>query len=203
MALSLPHIGAKGRYVLKAPLDTRVGNKVYTCIGVRSFTDVIRQGRDPFGLYYTKLELEELDYERDLKDTPYFISLQEESGKVVVVPAYYIESFPAMGGIAYEVIGLVVNLGALPIDLVLTHVHNAVKDTVLGHLGITPEVQSVKLSETDYVSAEDHANIEAARDLAIENRKTMHARLLEAQARIQELESERDALLGYVDDLTP
>lgn len=200
MSTPLPHIGAKGRYVFKAPLDTRVGNKVYTCIAIRDFSDVINQGRDPQALYYAPLSLDAMDYHLDLSSNPHLISLQSEMGDVVVVPASYIESFPIAGGIAYEVMGLVVNLGALPIDYTLTHIHTAIKEVVLANLGVDAQVQSVKLSETEFLSANEHATVEAARNQAITNRKTQHARLLEAQARIQELESERAALIQYIEE---
>lgn len=200
MNTPLPHIGAKGRYVLKAPLDTRVGNKVYTCTAIRNFSDVIRQGRDPEGLYYTPLQLDNLDYQRDLRNNPYLISLQTESGDTVVVPAHYILSFPFAGGHAYEVMGLVVNVGALPIELSLMHIHAAIKEAVLANLGMEPEVQTVALSETDYLTEDEHIAVESARELAITNRKTQHARLLDAEARILELESERDALMQYIEE---
>lgn len=204
MSTPLPHIGAKGRYVFKPPLDTRVGNKVYTCIAIRDFSDVINQGRDPQALYYTPLSLDAMDYHRDLRSNPHLISLQSEMGDVVVVPAFYIESFPIAGGIAYEVMGLVVNLGALPIDMTLTHIHTAIKEVVLANLGVDATVRSVKLSETEYLSADEHAIVESARNQAITNRKTQHARLLEAQARIEELESERAALIQYIEEnITP
>lgn len=197
----IPSIDAKGVYVLKEPLATLLKpGMVLTCIGIRTFGDVVSDGRDPFTTYYQPLELPKEAYEEQAKLGGYIISLITESNQSYHIPAEYIVSAPIPGGVPYEVLGLVAGIGPIAKDKDLTFMEVAVENLIKDKLGIVTDVNFVKLSDTVHMDSTEAQDLENARENAITDKTTDSSKLAAAITRIEELEFENTVLKKHIAD---
>ena len=160
----LPDINSVGNFTLKAPYDVLIKNNVsYTCKAIRSLSDCVAEGLDPFGYYYESVGLSQIEYDIDLKNDVSIVSLQTKNGEWLYIPSNYIIRFPNMNGVVYRAIMLGISLGALPdtmkLDALKTSITNLVYDTI----GVTSVVKEIVISIPAIVSKENHDVIETAR----------------------------------------
>ena len=194
-----PPINVTGVYTLANPFATDVApNTPYTNIAVRKFADVIRRGEDPFALYYDPKGIDYATYQADLNAGECIVTLRSAAGQFIYVPTPYILSFPNQSGIAYTVITLAVNLGAIPNTADLSVIRQKMSDVVHDYYGVTPTIQQVAISETVTKSAADHAAVEAARQAEITERQTDYAKYLQAQATVQAQAQQINQLENYI-----
>ena len=194
-----PPINVTGVYTLANPFATDVvPNTPYTNIAVRKFADVIRRGEDPFALYYDPKGIDYATYQADLNAGECIVTLRSAAGQFIYVPTPYILSFPNQSGIAYTVITLAVNLGAIPNTADLSVIRQKMSDVVHDYYGVTPTIQQVAISETVTKSAADHAAVEAARQAEITERQTDYAKYLQAQATVQAQAQQINQLENYI-----
>lgn len=199
MALTNPQFGTVGTFTFKAPFDTRIPAGTLTCTSVRSPNDVSQNGRDPFTHYYVPYGLTREQYETDLTLGVLFIGLQGAKGDYYTVPTTYIESFPPLAGIPYSTLALAVSLGALPENLDIEHVIQAVSRTVQDLLGVTPEIQTGKLSEVYYLDEVDHLRLTNAREALVKETQTAQAKYLELSERFTELQTRYNYLVQHIE----
>ena len=160
----LPVINASGSFVLKDKLATAISQEqYYTVVAIRKIEEIEALGIDVLSTYYLPLNLTEEDYTRDQSNHYSIISLKSSSGEIKHIPSYYLASFPSGSGIVYSVVGLGVELGALPVDFDLSHLENKIKSLVISEIGVNPRTRVLTLSNQEMVTQTTHDRIEAAR----------------------------------------
>lgn len=186
----LPPIGTSGVWSLKAPFDTKPVNGIaYTLISIRKLTDILNAGADPEALYYTPFAITHADYLNDLDANVSILSLNNASYDTIYVPSSYVNKYPDIGGIPYNVYGITAELGSLPESVNLDYLLTLINDVIRENIGIaSPNAGLVVLGETTLVSAADSQTLEAARHANITAATTDHAKYLAAIA-------QRDAAL--------
>lgn len=163
--LILPEIQATGAWKLKSPYQNLLTEGIwYTCIAVRKLEDYINRGIDVFEEYYnTPYMIPKERYEQDLAGGACIIIVRNASGDVKAFPNTYLESFPAGGGVAYQSLAAVVELGAVPVDMDLTTLQNSINALVKDTLGVVKETKLVNLAPKQLLDRESAKRIEAAR----------------------------------------
>lgn len=181
-----PPINVTGVYTLSGPwAQDVVPNTPYTNIAIRKFADIIRDGQDPYQVYYQTKNLQLADYQRDYDAGECIVTLRSAGGQFIHVPTSYILSYPNQSGVPYAVMVLGVNLGAIPNQADLSVIKQKISDVVHDYYGVTPSIQQAVISEVQNKSAADHAAIEAARQNEIRERQTDYSKYLAAQATVQ------------------
>ena len=197
----IPTVGVKGIFVLGDPLTNKIQpGLVLTCTAVRSLGDYINLGSDPFKLVYEPLQLTREVYEEQAKAGTYVASLKSESNQTFRIPVEYIISAPQPGGVAYEILALVAELGPIAKDKDLTFFTAATKNLIKDKLGIDAVVDLVKISDTKHLDSQEAEILETARDNAINDRTTDSSKLTTATQKISEQQVEIDALKQYIAD---
>lgn len=197
----IPTVGVKGVFVLADPLNNKIEpGRVLTCTAIRSLGDIVSQGRDPYEAYYVPLDLPREAYTEHAQAGTYIATLESESNQVYRIPVNYIVSAPQPGGIPYEVLAMVVNLGPIAKDKDLTFFTSAVSNLVRDKLGITITPELVKISDTHHIDSEEAEQLEASRDNAINDRTTDSSKLTTMAQTISEKDVEIAALKKYIVD---
>lgn len=195
-----PSLYASGKWVLTAPYVADP-SKTYTCMAIRSFSDITVLHEDVFINYYEPLGIAEAQYLQDDAAKVCIVTIMSESGEVIYVPDSYIESYPDISNTLYSHIVLSISLGALPdklgLDFLKAQLENACGDV----LGVTPDVLVHKSPSTGFVSAQDHANNEAARIAGITLVKSDYTRMLELQAQVATQQQTISVLVQRLQDL--
>lgn len=183
-----PPLNTRGRYVLRTPWSTNPA-MLYTCLAIRSFSDIYKLGYDVYRTYYVPMGLTngavlggatfQFDAERSAGAN--IITLRAEDGSFIYVPDTYISSYPDLGEHVYSHMVLSVSLGSLPDYLDLAAVKDAVSGVVSQSFGIIPTVKEHRVPATINPTAAQHESMEAARTAAITLLETDHARALRYQ----------------------
>lgn len=198
----IPPIGYPGIFKLRDPFNTLiVPDVIYTCQAVRRIEDLIASGMDPYNEFYYKHKLTPDMYKNDLLLGVCIITLQSVGGgSVVYVPSTYIESYPQAGGVSYTVLGLAVDLGALPDTTNLSLLTDKVKSVVQNTIGVIPEIKPVAISASTLVPHLEHDTLERSRLLNIENSQTDYAKVLRLESQNQSLVQKVQELEKYIKD---
>lgn len=202
-AYILPNVGASGAINLKVPFAGLCATNVpYKVTGIRTLQDVVADGLDPFNSYYVTHSISEAKFLADLADGVCIVSLLSPTGETVRVPNSYLETLPVSTGVPYSVTIVGVNLGSLPEGMSLAYFMSTVSQLAHDLLGITnAEVKLAKASSTTYLTIDDAATVEAARNAVMSTVVTDRAKLIAAQATIVELQSKNADLEAFI--LTP
>lgn len=200
----IPPINVSGIFTLASPFNTQVTpGTVYKCIAIREFPDILKKGEDPFVLYYHPNGLSEQDYTNDYNAGEAIVTLRSAGGQFIYVPTSRILSYPNQAGVRYTGIALAVRLGPIPDNLDLSVVVQKISDDVRDYFGITPQIQKVAYTESVNKSAADAATLEAARQAAITQTQTDHAKLIAAQATITAQAQQIVALQDWIKQHIP
>lgn len=199
--LLIPKVWSQGGFTFHDPFATRdPQHKNSTVTAVRTFGDILNNGRDPFTKYYVPLELDKDTYDKHAQENGGIVSLKSESGHVWDVPFHYIKSMPLAGGIPYDGLAMVMNLGPIAkgkdLDFLLTKVNNLILDNI----GIESKPHLVQVAETTLLTLEEADRIEASRENAIRDTHTDSGALAVALARVAELEAENALMAKYIKD---
>lgn len=191
----VPSIGMSGIWTLKPPLDTYLPEQaIYTCKAIRSISEYIEQGTDPYDFIYSPLGIPEEDYNDDYNENVYIVSLQGEEGSWVYIPVTYIDSFPFTAGIVHERKGLVLSFPLLPsetnYDLLID---KAIEYSEL-ILGVTPETSVVSIGH-QYILPEDES------DLLLEERRLLMSVTNIDKIYIQKLENQVQSLTSMLNQI--
>jgi hypothetical protein len=186
MSSLIPPINSKGFFTLKSPW-AMPANAVYECIAVREFADFSAIGEDLYALVYQPKSLDRTVFETDQTNDEKIITLASATKATIYVPSSYITGYPSMDNVAYSHVVASASLGALPDTLDLTFLQDQLAGVISDVIGVTTEIHLNVAPSDNYISAAQHATLEAARQDAIANRTTDRARLLEADVTIDGL----------------
>ncbi len=200
-ALIIPTIGAKGFYKLKAPFNSFLHeDEQYSCQGVRSLGDYIGFNEDPLNNIYLYYGLTEEDFNNDVANNMFIVSLQSENGQWIYVPASYLSSYPIMNGIPYQNIMLGVSLGAVPNTVDLAPIQTLIANVVYENYGVQPIIKPVILSKPKLIDVDSHNTIQNARLIRATQRKTDYGRYRELQTQYDQLQERYRILEEFVKD---
>lgn len=195
----IPPIGATGVYQLLAPFSSQlVSGAIYECMAVRTLTDIITLGLDPFTEYYEPNGISETIYKNHLAAKGCIVSLRSSSGKWVYVPSHYIQSYPNIGGIRYTGLILSANIGPVPDSLALGPVRQKITDVISEYLGVSTSVNVVAITDTKLIAQDVATSIEANRQANIANVRTDYSRYLEEKNKADALQVKLTELENYI-----
>lgn len=193
----IPRIHTAGIYTLDEPFAAQVLlNVEYTCKAIRTFSELIEMGVEPYEEYYEPYKIERQSYEEDVENGVVIVTLRSTQGTFIILPDSYIKAIPNANGFNYHAALLSVDLGVIPSDLDLASLKDTIRQVTEDYLGIQDvDVQEVAVSDTTIISSEDHDRLEAARKANIkvfESDRSKAIRLADVnealQIRIKELE---------------
>ncbi len=202
-----PVIGLKGRYTGITPYNgLLLATNTYTCIAIRKFTDIVKEGDNVYEKYYQEYGVDPTVFAEHEVEGVNIITLQRNDGEFVFIPDAYIESFPLMTDVEYLRVSLLVDMGVLPnyIDYTLLQdrILNVVRELV------NPPNNTVYISRvpTDgVISAGDHETLEATRTAGLVVSTTDYAERIRLQQLVDEqtllIEDLSNKLLQYSTDL--
>lgn len=203
-----PPLLTKGRYTVAAPFTVNP-TSIYTCVAIRSFSDIYQLGYDVYKTYYEPMGLVNgtvvgsttFDFNVERNKQPNIITLRSEEGTFLYVPDTYITSFPDMGDILYNHMVLSVSLGALPDYLDLSSLKAAIQSIVAQHFGVASSVVSEhRTPSTNNPTRTQHEVLETARLAAITLLETDHAKALRLQVQNTLLQNKINALTAILDN---
>ena len=195
----LPAIGALGKYELKEPYNILIQPDLeYICIALRKLEEIILTGKNPQALYYTPYGVDETIYFDDLDNGVSIITLKASTGELIYFPNSYLLSFPDIGGIHYENLGLGVNLGPLPSNTDLTYLQTKVSELVHDTIGIDPVIKTLVLSGVTMLSQTTHDALTAAREANIVEDETDRAKVIRLTSEVQMYQEKLTALENFV-----
>lgn len=178
-----PMMYARGIYELKKPWNA-VSTKIYTCIAIRSFEDIYKQGEDVYKIYYENYLRDgesvngiTFNFADEAAQLPNICTLRGEDNELLYVPDTYILSFPNTTMVPYSNVVLGLSLGPLPDELDLINVTAMLKDSVIKYFGVTPAVNVMRLPMSSNPSPEEHEQLELVRQGAINNNESIEQRL--------------------------
>lgn len=180
-----PMLYASGKYSVSAPFVLDI-DKVYTTIAIRSFADIVAAGEEVFSTYYEPFSLTETIFIDDLNAKVSIITLRAEDGQLFFIPDSYILTYPDISNIQYSQLVLSLDFNALPDFLSLDFLIAKIKTTALESIGVDPAILTHKVPTTDYISALQHTNAEAARVANITNHVSDAQTVRELQRTITE-----------------
>lgn len=195
---NLPPVNTSGVINLATPFQALcAANVPYTVAAVRTLSDIVASGQDPYSLYYEPGSIDQAKFEQDIADNVCILSLKSPDGDWVYVPNSYLLSAPVATGVPYSSCLVGIRLGALPESLSLAYFMATVQQLAHDLLGVSDaEVKPVKNSVTTYLSLDDSKVIEAARADVMQTVVTDNAKLkasetarLKAVQRITDLEA--------------
>lgn len=191
MSRLTPPMGISGSFILRAPF-TVDANKIYTVVALRTFSELVARKQDPMKLVYEPVNLTATAYSEDQLQGALVVCLRDKTGSLIYVPDTYIDRYPNMGSIRYSRLVLGVSLGMWPDSRDITDVKQAIVESVLSKIGVTPEIFVGKALTSDFVSEQQHAQITQARMNAITNRETSTATII----RLSDTIAQRDATIA-------
>lgn len=103
----------------------------------------------------------------------------------------------------YTVVGMVIDLGALPNTLDLETLKLNAKDLVLKNLGVDADVEFVSLSQSALVSHDDHDRIEAARLAKVEVKVPLSVLVAQQQVIINTQREKLATLEAHIRSISP
>ena len=173
----IPAPWASGQFEANAPFDKLVdGGTAYTVEAIRTIPEM--QGTDGLDIYTkvlapagipkddTTVFLEQL-----IADKAVVIALTSSNASPVYVPSTYLASFPAVDGVIYEHLCLMVDLGAVPPGMIdrLSEALDQIRQYIASKIGIDATVQFGVIPTKSYVSKQQAENFETSRQLKIAN----------------------------------
>ena len=195
----LPVIGSKGTYELLPPFDTQIlPEELYTCKAIRNISEYVSYNQDPKKLVYDYYGLSENDYENDIQEDMEIVSLQNNKGVWIYVPARYIIKYPEVDGVPFHQMSVVCKLPAIEVsknlDFLKTEISNLIKDT----LGVEPSVDLVEVSRIIAVSKQMADNLAIQRAALTQGKVTDRARYIDLLQKQQILLEKIKALEKYI-----
>lgn len=207
MAKKTPPLGARGRYTVKSPWTTNPG-KLYTCVAIRSFSDIYELGFDVYDTYYVPMGLTNgtvsggqtfsFNAEKTIGANIITLRSDDNDDDFIYIPDTYILSYPDVGEVRYSHMVLSASLGALPDYLDLASVKDAVRNVIAQHYGVVPTVNEHRAPSVSNPTRLQHESLEAARIGAITLLETDHAKYLRLQGQNLLLQNQINALTAIL-----
>ncbi len=202
MVMIIPTVGSGGYFKLRAPFDTLVlPNEYYTCQAVRRLSDYLANNEKPKEDIYLANSIPESEYDLDLKNDAYIVSLQAGTGHWVYVPASYVISYPIVNGIPYRTMMIGVSLPALPVERDLSFVKTAIENLVRDSLGVDSVTKIVETSKVVLVSKEKHDITQSQRDAIASGVTTDRSRYTDTLTKLDQALQKIQILETYIESL--
>lgn len=185
--LILPTVGSSGYFELRTPFDQVIlPNERYTCQAVRKLSDYLANNEDPKTEVYDANSIDEAEYDQDVQDDMYIISLQGETGQWVYVPARYVVKYPIVNGIPYRSMMIGVSLPPLPAERNLSHLSADITNLVKDSLGVDVQIDLMETSIVILVDKARHDLEQAQRDALANGRLTDRGRYISTQQQLDQ-----------------
>lgn len=199
----LPALGSAGTYELLDPYNTKIlPEEIYTCKAIRNISEYISNNQDPKKLVYDYYGLSEADYEADIEEDMEIISLQNNEGVWLYVPARFIVKYPHVNGIPYHQVALVCKLPALEasrdLDFLTTDIGNLIKD----YLGVDSRIDTIETSRTIVVTKAMSDQLKMERGIESSGRVTDRARYMDLVQKHTEALNKIAQLESYIKSIT-
>lgn len=153
----IPALKTEGVFTFSSPFDIEeINNKYYTVVSVRMLKELFKNEDDPLNTIYLPRKLTEDDFSKDLINDIPVIGLQDQSSKLIYIPANRIIGTPKLSGIAYRRKMINVSLGLLPDNYSLEGLAGNIRDAVMDSLGMIPEMKISINSATELKSEQEH-----------------------------------------------
>lgn len=192
-------IGDSGIFTLKDPFHTQLlPQTVYTCKSVRTLNDIVASGVDPYQKYYEPYQISKEAYLSDLSQNVCIVGLQASTSHWVYVPDTYIAQLPRTYGVKYSSIVLGIELGAVPDELNLKGLTDAIHDLVFDNLGVKPNIKAVLVAPPTLIDMEQHQKLEQARKAKIKQTETLFAQRNRLQSEVESLHRKIHELESYI-----
>lgn len=193
----LPPVNATGLFELLEPFKLEAG-LVYVCEEVRSFDELTRLGKKVFSEYYEPLQLTEDEYKRDVELEAAIVTLKAGGELPVYVPSTYILNYPGFKNRGYENKIIALEIGLLPLGTDISTLKTELADHAKATLGIDANVYEANhLFEND-LTAQQQADLERARRLAITNYIPKDVRIKNLEEQIDKLQQQNEALVAVI-----
>lgn len=183
-----PTLMSRGRYKVREPF--RISEDIdYTCIAIRSFRDIYREGTNPYTTIYQPAGLIDgymvdgttFSFAREETRGINIITLIDDAGQSYLIPDNYIAGYPSSTTIQYREFILSCSLGALPEEVDTIAAEQAIKDAVGEQFGIQPTVAVHSLATLTNPTYEEHLAMEQARKAAINTGSGANERIKELE----------------------
>lgn len=200
----LPVIGSSGTYELLPPFDTVIlPEELYTCKAIRNISEYVSYNQDPKKLVYDYYGLSENDYENDIQEDMEIISLQNNKGVWVYVPARYIVKYPEVDGIPYHQLSMVCKIPAIEVSRDISHLKTDVINLIKDTLGVEAAVEIVEASRTIAVTKDVSDQLKIDRALVSNGRVTDRAKYMQLLQQQQLLLNKIESLENYIKSTLP
>ena len=200
----LPVIGSSGTYELLPPFDTVIlPEEIYTCKAIRNISEYVSYNQDPKKLVYDYYGLSENDYENDIQEDMEIVSLQNNKGVWVYVPARYIIKYPEVDGIPYHQLSMVCKIPAIEVSRDISHLKTDVINLIKDTLGVEAAVEIVEVSRTIAVTKDVSDQLKIDRALVSNGRVTDRAKYMQLLQQQQVLLDKIESLENYIKSTLP
>ena len=200
----LPVIGSSGTYELLPPFDTVIlPEEIYTCKAIRNISEYVSYNQDPKKLVYDYYGLSENDYENDIQEDMEIVSLQNNKGVWLYVPARYIVKYPEVDGIPYHQLSMVCKIPAIEVSRDISHLKTDVINLIKDTLGVEAAVEIVEVSRTIAVTKDVSDQLKIDRALVSNGRVTDRAKYMQLLQQQQVLLDKIEALENYIKSTLP
>lgn len=193
----IPSVGAKGVYTLLAPYTTE-NNEVYECIAVRTISDYLSNGEDPIAAIYTPVKLTEEDYLADAAVDMQIISLRNDKGYTIYVPARYFSKYPVQDGIDFSSYVFQLYLPPIPVGQDTSAIEAELKDLILQRMGVDAVFDKVETSDVRAIERPNAEAVIAERLTKINGTVTAFAQVAQLQEVIETLKTRIAVLEDYI-----
>lgn len=184
--MALPSIGLTGLYVVKAPFVVKDGVS-YKCTGIVSFDAAEKNGIDVLAAVFVANGLTLDDYNASKASGASLVTIEDGFADIVTLTDDYIASIPVGEGVKYSDNVITLELGQLPEGFDLTTLVENLVQRCKGFTGVECVPVEHKFPITDFVSKDQHAAFEKAREANVIYDKPDCGKLADAQETINGL----------------
>ena len=157
-----------GTWTLKPPYNELVmASTQYTCTSIESLAGAIAADRDPYTDVYEVNGASQADFDTDLQNNAYLVTITSGEGDVVVFPNTAIVTTPNVDGVIYRNTAMVVSLSSLPDEFDTSVIEQQVQDLIKNNLGVTSSTYMVQIGGLTVLTREQSQAYEAARAMNI------------------------------------
>jgi hypothetical protein len=200
----VPFIGSRGVFTLTAPFNTILtANTPYTCQAIRTLSDIVAEGGDPYTTYYQANNIPKSKYQSDLADGVAIISLQSDGGVWAYVPSSYIASYPMTNGVKYRAMVIAVSLGTVPDDLDLSGLESDLADYASNMIGVKAAAKTMAVTDAQLVDHDTYKSLEAIRTSRITNNTSLSLQNAELKNENATLQNRIKQLSDFIKKMWP
>lgn len=195
----LPAVGASGQWKLKEPFAAKyIPDLTYSCRAVRKLSEAVAVGEEVFERYYAPENIPVEVYEQHVKDDISLITLLSSTGNFIFVPMPYVDGWPSGDVVPYVVLGMAIELGAIPNTIDPTFLTPKVENVIRAALGHKPTITYVALSPVKNVDYTEHVQLETLRTTNITDENTDYVRARIAEENLAEAKILIKQLQDYI-----